>query len=206
MPALPDRQRVGSSVQRGFFLIEAMVAILIFALGILGLVAMGGTAVSSQSDAQYRTEASSLADAIAAQIALGIVRTDDASKALSLSNFAHQPNPPPTTSPAPCSFTGTALTSGSARLRGCVSRTTSRIVSLCSSKTRSKARLGSAERSLACRSAARSSALALRGSRYLPPELVPASTKGSCFRAASLPKVKAAAVRTSRTTPQVRTP
>ena len=44
--------------QRGFFLIEAMVAMLIFALGILGLVAMGGTAVASQSDAQYRTEAS----------------------------------------------------------------------------------------------------------------------------------------------------
>src|SRR5436190_10013246 len=85
VPALPDRQRAAASVQRGFFLIEAMVAILIFALGILGLVAMGGTAVSSQSDAQYRTEASSLADAIAAQIALGIVRTDDASKALSLS-------------------------------------------------------------------------------------------------------------------------
>ena len=42
-----------------------MVAILIFALGILGLVAMGGTAVTTQSDAQYRTEASSLADAIA---------------------------------------------------------------------------------------------------------------------------------------------
>jgi len=114
VPALPDHQRAATSVQRGFFLIEAMVAILIFALGILGLVAMGGTAVSSQSDAQYRTEASSLADAIAAQIALGIVRTDDASKALSLANFAHQPNPPPTTSPPPCSFTGTALTSGSA--------------------------------------------------------------------------------------------
>jgi len=102
VPALPDHQRAATSVQRGFFLIEAMVAILIFALGILGLVAMGGTAVSSQSDAQYRTEASSLADAIAAQIALGIVRTDDASKALSLANFAHQPNPPPTTSPPPC--------------------------------------------------------------------------------------------------------
>ena len=51
----PDPRRLVPS-QGGFFLIEAMVAILIFALGILGLVAMGGTAVSSQSDAQYRTE------------------------------------------------------------------------------------------------------------------------------------------------------
>lgn len=105
-----DVARAAARAQRGFFLIEAMVAILIFALGILGLVAMGGTAVSSQSDAQYRTEASSLADAIAAQIALGIVRTDDASRVASLATFAHQANPAPSTVPAPCSFTGTALT------------------------------------------------------------------------------------------------
>jgi type IV pilus assembly protein PilV len=92
--------------QGGFFLIEAMVAILIFALGILGLVAMGGTAVSSQSDAQYRTEASSLADAIAGEIALGIDRTDEATKAATLATFAHQPTPAPTTLPAPCAFAG----------------------------------------------------------------------------------------------------
>jgi len=83
--------------QAGFFLIEAMVAILIFALGILGLVAMGGTAVSSQSDAQYRTDASSLADAIASQIALSVNRTGataaikTANKAVSLAAFAHNP-------------------------------------------------------------------------------------------------------------------
>jgi type IV pilus assembly protein PilV len=100
--------------QSGFFLIEAMVAILIFALGILGLVAMGGTAVASQSDAQYRTEASSLADAIAGEIALGIDRTDETTKATSLATFMHQPTPAPTTVPAPCAFSGTALTSGAA--------------------------------------------------------------------------------------------
>ena len=72
--------------QGGFFLIEAMVAILIFSLGILGLVAMGGTAVSSQSDAQYRTEASSLADAIAGQIALGVDRTNAAAMPASLAD------------------------------------------------------------------------------------------------------------------------
>src|SRR5204863_9237061 len=98
------RQR-SATPQRGFFLNEAMVAILIFALGILGLVAMGGTAVSSQSDAQYRTEASSLADAIAGEVALGIDRTSEANKAASLLNFAHQASPAPSTTPAPCSFT-----------------------------------------------------------------------------------------------------
>lgn len=103
-----DTRRL-SRMQRGFFLIEAMVAILIFALGILGLVAMGGTAVSSQSDAQYRTEASSLADAIAGEIALGIDRTSEVTKAATLANFAHQPNPVPTTVPAPCAFAGGAI-------------------------------------------------------------------------------------------------
>ena len=95
MPA--ERPRSVRGLQRGFFLIEAMVAILIFALGILGLVAMSSTAVSSQSDAQYRTDAASLADAMAGQIALGLNRTGAtpaavaANKAASLVAFAHQP-------------------------------------------------------------------------------------------------------------------
>jgi type IV pilus assembly protein PilV len=82
--------------QEGFFLIEAMVALLIFALGILGLVAMGGTAVASQSDAQYRAEASAIADAIAGEIALNVNRipgpaplTAEDNKASSLLTFAH---------------------------------------------------------------------------------------------------------------------
>ncbi len=106
---MPAERRMPSPRQRGFFLIEAMVAILIFALGILGLVAMGGTAVSSQSDAQYRTEASSIADAIAGEIALGIDRTSEATKQATLAGYAHMPSPVPTTVPAPCSFTGAAI-------------------------------------------------------------------------------------------------
>ncbi len=86
--------------QGGFFLIEAMVAILIFALGILGLVAMGGTAVSSQSDAQYRTDASSFADAIASQIALGINRANAVTKAASVATYAYN------VGGAPCAFAG----------------------------------------------------------------------------------------------------
>jgi len=91
-----ERARSARGSQRGFFLIEAMVAILIFALGILGLVAMSSTAVSSQSDAQYRTIAASLTDAMAGQIALGLNRTGAtpaavaANKAASLVGFAHQ--------------------------------------------------------------------------------------------------------------------
>ena len=43
--------------QRGVFLIEALIAILIFSLGILGMVAMAGSAMSAQTDARFRTDA-----------------------------------------------------------------------------------------------------------------------------------------------------
>jgi type IV pilus assembly protein PilV len=85
-----------------------MVAILIFALGILGLVAMGGAAVSSQSDAQYRTEASSLADAIAGEIAIGINRSTEVTKAATLLRSRISP-PRADAVPAPCAFGGAAI-------------------------------------------------------------------------------------------------
>jgi type IV pilus assembly protein PilV len=91
----------------GFFLIEALVAILILALGILGLVAMGGTAVSAQSDAQYRTEASNLADSIAAEIALGVDRKTNGGLVATLPAFAHQ-----TTQTTYCQFSGTPTLNG----------------------------------------------------------------------------------------------
>ncbi len=79
--------------QQGFLLIEALVAILIFSLGVLGLVALGGRAVAAQSDAQYRTEAASLAEAIAGEIAVNVDRTaQGANIATSLAAFSHRPN------------------------------------------------------------------------------------------------------------------
>ena len=91
--------------ERGFMLIEALVAILIFSLGVLGLVALGGTAVGAQSDAQYRTEASNLADAIASEIALNVDRTNNgANIAASLDAFRHQAGG------AACVFTGQPTT------------------------------------------------------------------------------------------------
>ena len=42
------------------FLLEALIAILVFSLGILGMIAMGSTAIASQSDAQYRTDAANV--------------------------------------------------------------------------------------------------------------------------------------------------
>jgi type IV pilus assembly protein PilV len=85
--------------QSGLFLLEALIAILIFSLGILGMVAMGGTAIASQSDAQHRTEAANFASDIAAKIALNVDRANPASVA----GFSHLP-----VIGGYCSFTGAA--------------------------------------------------------------------------------------------------
>ena len=55
--------RPPSHRQRGAFLLEALIGILIFTLGVLGLVALQGRAISYTSDAQYRGEAAYLANA-----------------------------------------------------------------------------------------------------------------------------------------------
>jgi type IV pilus assembly protein PilV len=54
--------------QEGVMLLEALIGILIFSIGILALVAMQANAISNVSNAQYRAEASALADEILAQI------------------------------------------------------------------------------------------------------------------------------------------
>jgi type IV pilus assembly protein PilV len=89
-------------VETGFFLIEAMVAVLIFALGILGMVAMGSAAVGAQSDARYRTDAEALTDEMASTIALSVDRSSDAALQASVLTFQHQP----TGAPASCAFSG----------------------------------------------------------------------------------------------------
>lgn len=48
--------------QRGATLLEALVAVLIFSLGVLGLVGLLGAATQQSSDAQYRAVAAELAD------------------------------------------------------------------------------------------------------------------------------------------------
>ena len=49
--------------ERGGFLLEALVGILIFTLGVLGLFALQARAIGYTSDAQYRGEAAYLANA-----------------------------------------------------------------------------------------------------------------------------------------------
>jgi type IV pilus assembly protein PilV len=54
--------------QRGFVLLDAMIAILIFSVGILGMVALQGAATKLAGDAQYRSNAAMFADQVIAQM------------------------------------------------------------------------------------------------------------------------------------------
>ncbi len=87
------------SSQSGMMLIEALIAILIFSLGILGMVAMGSVAIAAQSDAQYRTDAANYANEIASQIAIDMSQASYSTNALL--NYAHQPG-----NGGYCSFAG----------------------------------------------------------------------------------------------------
>ena len=76
-----------SNKQRGVFLLEALIAILIFSLGILGMIAMGSAAIAGQTDAAVRTDAASLAEQLASKIALSVDRADITTVQTSLAAF-----------------------------------------------------------------------------------------------------------------------
>jgi type IV pilus modification protein PilV len=90
------------SSQRGMMMIEALMAILIFSLGILGMVGVNSLAVSSQSDAQYRSDANKFATEAIQQMWVSVDRTDANSLATSLNAFQHQPGG------STCAFSGAA--------------------------------------------------------------------------------------------------
>jgi len=53
--------RNGKSAQQGIVLIEALVAILIFSMGVLALVGLQAAMIKNTSDSKYRSEASFIA-------------------------------------------------------------------------------------------------------------------------------------------------
>jgi len=57
-----------SHAQRGIVLIDAMVAIIIFSIGVLGMVALQATAIKLSSDAKYRSDAAMATEQIIAQM------------------------------------------------------------------------------------------------------------------------------------------
>ena len=58
------RSQTSHMGQRGSVIIEALVAIMVFSIGILGLIRMQAVSVSHVSDAKYRADASFLANQI----------------------------------------------------------------------------------------------------------------------------------------------
>ena len=54
--------------QTGVMLIEALIGILIFSIGILALIGMQGAAIRNTTDARYRSEASVLANQVIGQM------------------------------------------------------------------------------------------------------------------------------------------
>jgi type IV pilus assembly protein PilV len=62
--------RSASCNQNGIALIEAMVAILIFSLGILAIVALQALSMRNTTDAQFRAEAALLANSVIAEMRL----------------------------------------------------------------------------------------------------------------------------------------
>lgn len=59
--------------QRGIVLLDALIAIVIFSIGILGMVSLQGAAIKLAGDAQYRTNAAMLADQVITQMWTGQV-------------------------------------------------------------------------------------------------------------------------------------
>lgn len=83
MPMIVSRpRRAAGRRQHGMMLIEALLAILIFSIGILGLVGLQATAVKQSTDARYRAEAAYLAEQL-----LGTMWTGDRTIATLKANY-----------------------------------------------------------------------------------------------------------------------
>jgi type IV pilus assembly protein PilV len=93
------------ALQRGVMLLEALLGILIFSIGILALIAMQAAAISAQSDAQVRVEAANLASKLLSKVWVNVNRTNIAGSLNGATGFEHQPS-----EGAWCQFSGTQNT------------------------------------------------------------------------------------------------
>jgi len=92
-----------AKAQNGVMLIEALIGMLIFSIGVLAIIMMQAQAISAQSDAQYRTEAANFASQLASTIWLNTARNNGTVDTGSLANFNHQ-----ATADQWCTFSGNA--------------------------------------------------------------------------------------------------
>jgi type IV pilus assembly protein PilV len=80
--AFPARGKARRDTQRGSFMLEALIAILIVALGVLGTVGLYARSVQQVDDAKFRGEAALLASSVIGQMWLS-----DAHQAALTANF-----------------------------------------------------------------------------------------------------------------------
>lgn len=77
--------------QTGSFLLEAVIGILIFFIGVLAMIALQANSIAIQNDSQYRVEAANLADQMLGQINLNVTRDVNGNvNAAGLAGFSHQ--------------------------------------------------------------------------------------------------------------------
>ena len=88
--------------EAGVMVLEALIGILIFSLGILGMIGLQATSISAAADAQYRSQAASLADQVISQIWISVDRSSTAALQTSLNNFQYN------ASGSNCAFSGGA--------------------------------------------------------------------------------------------------
>ena len=89
------KTNIPRSIQNGSVLLEALIAILLFSMGMLALAGVQAAAIKNAAEAKYRAEASFLANQIIAQMW--------GENPANLASYQHNP-----TTGAPCTFTGGA--------------------------------------------------------------------------------------------------
>lgn len=90
--------------QNGIMLIECIIGLLIFLIGVLAMLGLQASAITVQSEAQYRIEASKQVDRLLGNINVGVDRSSPAALQTSLQQFQHQPTG------TSCAFSGAAST------------------------------------------------------------------------------------------------
>lgn len=105
--------------QAGVILLEALLGLLIFSLGILAMIGMQAQAIATSADAQYRGEGTSLASQVVSLMWVNVDRANAATLAASLNNFRYN------TAGANCNFSGGATDPANAVLSNWVTAATS---------------------------------------------------------------------------------
>lgn len=100
--------------QRGFTMIEVLVSVLLFSVGILGVVGMQARAIRLSTDAQQRAEAAFLADQLLARMLI----SDQATA----STFNHRASAGPNCAPTGAASTNAVVTEWLADVTGTLPR------------------------------------------------------------------------------------